>query len=95
MIGYDRLDERINDAVITLKRECQKAKIDCGVLALLGPKKGTDKELTELSFLCCHNNCGWFHLENYTMLNNCCHRWLTIHSAASYSSLVFLRCYFF
>ena len=70
MIGSGGLDERINDAVRMLKRECQKAKINCGVLALLVPKKGIDKELTELRFLYCHNNCGRFHLENCTILDN-------------------------
>ena len=44
MIGSGGLDERINDAVRTLKRECQKANIDCGLLANMVPKKGTDKE---------------------------------------------------
>ena len=74
MIGSSGLDERVYSPVRALKRKCEIAKIDCGVLVLLVPKKGTDKEMMELSFLCCHNNRGRFHLENCTCLNNCCHR---------------------
>ena len=51
MIGSGGLDGRINDAVRTLKCEYLKAKIDYGFLGFLVPKKSTDKEPTELSFL--------------------------------------------
>ena len=92
MIGSGGLDERVYSAIDTLKRRCEKANIECGVLGLVVPKKVTNKEPTELSFLCCHNNYGRLHLENCNMLDNYCHRWWTIGLATSYSSLGFLRC---
>ena len=90
MIGSGGLDERVYSAVDTLKRKCENANINYSVLGLLVPKKCTDKEPMELSFLCYHNNCGRFHLKNCTCLDSCCHRWWTIDSAESYSSLFFL-----
>ena len=36
-----------------------------------------------------------FQVKSCAYLDNFCHRWWTIDSAASYSSLFFLRCYFF
>ena len=74
MIGSGGLDKRVYSAIDTLKRKCEKANIECGVLGLVVPKKVTDKEPTELSILFCNNNYGRFLLENYTMLDNCCHR---------------------
>ena len=58
------------------------------------PKKVTDKKPTKLSFLCCHNKCAQFHLENCNALDNCCHQYWTINLTASYSCLAFLRCCF-
>ena len=92
MIVSADLDERVYSVIDTLKRKCEKSNIECGVLCLVVPKQVTNKEPTELSFLCCHKNYGRFLLENFTMLNNCCHRWWTTDSSASYSCLVFLRC---
>ena len=91
MIGSADLDERVYSMIDTLKRKYKKVNIECGVLGLVVPKQATNKEPTELSFLCCHNKCGQFLLENCTMIDNCCHHWWSTDLSASYSCLVFLR----
>ena len=58
----------------------RKTDIEYGVLSLVAPKKVTDKEPTDLIFLCYHNECGWFHLEKYNAIDNCCHRYWIIES---------------
>ena len=80
---------RVYAAIDTLRNKCKKVDIECSVLGLVVPKKITDKEPTELIFLCCHNKCGQFHLGNFTVLDNCCHRYCTIDLIASYLCLAF------
>ena len=88
------LYKRFYTATKKLRNKCEKADIECGILGLVVPKKVTNKEPIELSIICCHNKYGQLHLKNCTVLDNCCHRYWTIDSTASYSGLAFLRCCF-
>ena len=52
------LEKRVYSTIETLRTKCEKANIECGFLGLVVRKKVTDKEPTEMSFLCCHNKYG-------------------------------------
>ena len=95
IVSATSLDERFYAAIDSLRNKWEKVDIEYGFPGLVVPKKVTNKETTELIFLCCHNKCGQFHLENCTVLRNCYNRYWIIDSTASYSCLEFLRLYFF